>query len=265
LALLVSGILGSLLGGFALFAFGFSTFDNLWKIYPFLLRLAGTLAVLSGLLAHFYETNTSQLREARAELKERQFHEERMKKVALEAQLSSLESRVQPHFLFNTLNSISALIARDPRRAEELVGRLASLLRSSLNMTQRGLIPLDAELDIVRQYLEIERTRFSNRLRCSFDMSPEVGQLLVPPFAVQSLVENAIKHAVETQDTLIDIQVVAAQTTAGLRIEICDTGPGFDLSHVEPGHGLDNLIADWMLCLVRRRAWRWPVATIYAW
>src|SRR5204863_1583778 len=100
------------------------------------------LAVVSGLVSHFYEQLTAQLRDTRVQ-------EERAKQLALEAKLASLESRIRPHFLFNTLNSISALIPVDPQRAEDMVGRLAALLRGSLDSTRRGLIPLASEMSIV--------------------------------------------------------------------------------------------------------------------
>ena len=90
--------------------------------------------------------------------------EERTRKLEAEARLRWLESRIHPHFLFNTLNSISSLIPNDPIRAEQTVGRLASLLRSSLDSTNQSLIPLEQELAIVENYLDIEKARFGTKL-----------------------------------------------------------------------------------------------------
>src|SRR5205814_9509341 len=112
------------------------------------------------------------------------------------AQLTSLESRVQPHFLFNTLNSISALIREDPRAAERMVERLAALLRDSLEMNRTRLVPLSRELRIVQDYLEIEKTRYGDRLRYSIDVAADLDDPEVPPFCLQPLVENRVKHVV---------------------------------------------------------------------
>src|SRR5437764_15089871 len=102
-------------------------------------------------------------------MRTRQLEEASARKLATEARLSSLESRIHPHFLFNTLNSISSLIREDPVRAERTVERLAALLRYSLDVNARGLAPLRHELKIVRDYLEIEHTRFGERLRYSVE------------------------------------------------------------------------------------------------
>src|ERR1019366_8755714 len=93
------------------------------------------------------------------ELHEKQIAEERSRKLAAESRLRSLESWIHPHFLFNTLNSISALIPQDPARAEQIVGRLANLLRASLDTSSHSLIPLRQELALVESYLDIERVR----------------------------------------------------------------------------------------------------------
>lgn len=111
------------------------------------------------------------------------------------ARLRALQGQLQPHFLFNTLNSIVTLIGRDPAQAQTLVVRVADLLRSSLRLGDRQEIPLAQELDLTRQYLDIERIRFADRLTVHW---PEAvpGDLLLPAFAVQVLVENAVRHGI---------------------------------------------------------------------
>src|SRR5205823_3935058 len=121
---------------------------------------------------------------------------ERALKLATEARLSSLESRIHPHFLFNTLNSISSLIQEDPVRAERLIERMAALLRFSLDSTNAGLVPLYQEMKIVRDYLEIERARFGDRLGFEVNIPAEFDRFEVPPLAIQTLVENSVKYAV---------------------------------------------------------------------
>jgi len=161
--------------------------------------------------------------------------------LATEARLRSLEARVHPHFLFNTLNSISALIPVNPEHAEQLVGRLAVLLRASLDCGRHPLIPLHEELTMVASYLAIEKARLGDKLRCSVDVQARGRDCPVPPMAVQSLVENAVKHGIMVRGEG-DIFVNAIVGEADLRVEVRDTGPGFDLTVVPAGHGLDNLV-----------------------
>jgi LytS/YehU family sensor histidine kinase len=179
---------------------------------------------------------------AEQRLHEKEIAEERAQKLAVEARLRSLESRIQPHFLFNTLNSISSLIAVDPARAEQIVGRLAGLLRASLDTSDRTLIPLREELAMVESYLEIERVRFGDKLHESAAVPDELLDAKVPPMSVQTLVENAVKHGITPRTGGGEVRVIARADNSGLRIEVCDSGPGFDLSVVPPGHGLENLV-----------------------
>jgi LytS/YehU family sensor histidine kinase len=175
------------------------------------------------------------------ELKTRQLEEERARKLVTEARLSSLEARIHPHFLFNTLNSISELIREDPGRAERTTERLASLLRYSLDMGSRPLVPLRQELRVVEDYVEIERTRFGDRLRWVLDVPAELGELDVPPLSLQTLVENSIKHAVSKSRQGGEVRVVARLAHERLLLEVSDDGPGFDAGALKKGHGLENL------------------------
>ena len=167
---------------------------------------------------------------------------ERMKdaaeRTAAEAQLASLESRVHPHFLFNTLNSIAALIPDDPKGAERMTTQLASLMRSSLDRQTTGLVPLEDELRIVRDYLEIERVRLGGRLRYDIRVDGAAGAVRVPSLIVQTLVENSVKHAVSPRREGATVVVNASGDGAVVHIKVEDDGPGFDVSRAIPGHGL---------------------------
>ncbi|MGA2326406.1 MAG: histidine kinase [Bryobacteraceae bacterium] len=235
--------IGCLAGGAVLVATGLSPASQFWSVYGYTVRIAATLGIVIAAALYFYESLAAQLQETRLRLQQRELEQERERKLALEARLASLESRIHPHFLFNTLNSISALIPVDAERAEEMLGRLAALLRSSLDSTRKPFIPLSAELGLVKSYLDIETARFGDRLRFRFTAPSETQELLVPPLAVQCLVENAVKHGIAKQVSGGEIEVVARLEPAGLRIEVRDSGPGFDLAGVSPGHGLDNLVA----------------------
>lgn len=162
------------------------------------------------------------------------------RRAATEARLASLESRVQPHFLFNTLNSIAALIPVDPNGAERMTGLLASLLRASLDSADSPLVPLSTELQTVRTYLDIERVRFDDRLRYSIDVPTHLADVMVPRFALQTLVENSIKFAVaprrEGGQVRVSASAAADATTVDLVVE--DDGPGFELATAPPRHGL---------------------------
>jgi LytS/YehU family sensor histidine kinase len=164
-----------------------------------------------------------------------------VRKLSTEARLSSLESRVHPHFLFNTLNSISSLIRDDPKAAERTVERLAALLRYSLDSNGARLVPLRQELCVVRDYLEIEQTRYGGRLRYQINAPVELEDSEVPPFALQTLVENSVKHVVSENRQGAEISVTVRRRGTDLLLEVADDGPGFDPAAIPQGRGLDNL------------------------
>src|SRR5215470_2973874 len=165
------------------------------------------------------------------------------RRMAAEAQLASLEARVDPHFLFNTLNSIAALVRDNPAAAERTIEQLASLMRSSLDRSASSLVRLDDELATVRSYLEIERVRFGDRLRFHIDSPPAAGTALVPRLALQTLTENSVKYAVSAAREGATVAVRAAAQDGRLRVSVEDDGPGFDASRVPEGHGLQMLRA----------------------
>jgi two-component system, LytTR family, sensor histidine kinase AlgZ len=159
------------------------------------------------------------------------------RRAAVEAQLASLESRVNPHFLFNTLNSIATLVHDDPPAAERMTTQLAALLRSSLE-SGSPLVPLADELNVVRAYLDIERVRFGDRLRYDVRIEGDAGSSRVPRMAVQTLVENSVKFAVSSSRDGASIAVHAAVADGHLRVEVLDDGPGFTVAALPQEHGL---------------------------
>ncbi len=206
-------------------------------------RGASVITLLIGISVTVYEAHRYEIEEANLEIKNRQIEQERALKLASEAQLASIESRIQPHFLFNTLNSISSLIREDPARAEQLIGRLATLLRTSLDTQATGLVPVECELKLVSDYLDIQSARFGDRLRHAVEVPDSLRQLLVPPFAIQTLVENSVKYAIAPRREGGFIRVTARSGGSRISLEVADDGPGFDASSVKPGHGLDSLNA----------------------
>ncbi len=234
-------VAGSMIANGLFVVLGMSPAHAFWVQLAFGLKISVLATVLTGSIVTFFEGLSYRLQDALLELRTKQLDEERARKLASEARLSSLESRIHPHFLFNTLNSISALIREDPARAERTVERLAALLRYSLDLGRRPLVPLRQELRIVEDYLDIEKTRFGDRLRFSIDVPSEMDELEVPPMAVQTLVENSIKHAVATSREGGEIRVSARFEEGSLVLTVSDDGPGFDLRAIQEGHGLENL------------------------
>jgi hypothetical protein len=139
-------------------------------------------------------------------------------------ELDALRMQLNPHFLFNSLNSLRALISEDPARAQDAVTRLASLLRYTLRLSQSESVPLAQEIEATRNYLELERMRFEERLRFEIDVAPELHQLRVPPMLVQTLVENAVKHGIATLPAGGEVRVHAAQLDEALVVRISNTG-----------------------------------------
>ena len=207
-------------------------------LLPTLIRsfeIGAVIALLIGVSITAYELTRARLEDATVELRTRERDEAHARQLATEAQLASLESRVHPHFLFNTLNTISALIPQDPDGAERVVGRLASLLRFSLDLTP--LVTIDREVQIVRDYLEIERVRFGERLRYCIELEPGAATAIVPRLSVQTLVENSVKYAVSPRREGASIAVTARANDGVLSVVVSDDGPGFGPGLPE-GHGL---------------------------
>ncbi len=142
------------------------------------------------------------------------------------AQLEALKIQLQPHFLFNTLNTISALLHRDPEAADRVVTRLGDLLRLSLQHSGRQEVMLRQELEFLERYLEIQQTRFRDRLTVHFDADPEALDALVPTLVLQPLVENAVRHAIEPRSAPGRLDVRARRANGRLTLEVADDGPG---------------------------------------
>src|SRR5271170_1630213 len=240
-AMFVNTVAGSLLACLILLAFHWIPQEVYWLEFWASLKMATFITILVSLTIGIYETFQWRLEASALELRTKELERERALKLATEAQLASLESRIHPHFLFNTLNSISSLIPEDPKRAERLVEQMAALLRFSLDANQSGLVPLAAELKVVADYLEIERARFGDRLRYQIDMAGDLDAARVPALALQTLVENSVKYAIAPDRTGGEIRITGARSDGAFRVEVSDSGPAFQLESAPAGHGLDNL------------------------
>jgi sensor histidine kinase YesM len=142
------------------------------------------------------------------------------------SQLQALKLQLQPHFLFNTLNTITALMHTDPQAAERMVSGLSELLRFSLGSAGEQEVPLERELEVLRHYLDIQQVRFHDRLRVSFQVDSEVERAYVPNLLLQPLVENAIKHGVGPRAAAGRIAISARRRNGVLELEVRDDGVG---------------------------------------
>lgn len=202
------------------------------------MRISLAITLTFGVGMTLYERLRHRADATELALRTKERDEAEARRALSEARLASLESRVQPHFLFNTLNSIAALIPDDPAGAERMTGRLASLLRASLDDADSPRQPLAREVQNVRTYLEIERVRFGDRLRFMVDVPPELDEVTVPRFALQTLVENSVKFAVAPRRDGGTISVSATAIDDCVTLAVEDDGPGFDLAAAPSGHGL---------------------------
>jgi len=184
--------------------FVFSTFNGIWLF-----------GVWSLLYFGYHAFN----RARRAEVDRWQ-----MESTVKEAELRALKSQVNPHFIFNSLNTVRALIHEDPATAETMVTRLAALLRYALQAGQLETVSLERELAIVRDYLEIEKIRFEERLRARFEIDDRALGLAVPPLLLQTLVENAVKYGVGGDSSGGDVVVSAAVEGDLLKLTVANTG-----------------------------------------
>jgi hypothetical protein len=214
-----------------------------WPSFKASYGVAMVLSIFATAFSTVYDTFKAKLEISQLQLKQKEVEREKALKLATEATLSSLESRLHPHFLFNTINSISSLIQEDPARAEKMLSQMADLLRFSLDSTHAGLVPLSREMKIVRDYLEIEKARFEDRLRYNIQIPPDLDNLPFPPLSLQTLVENSVKYAVSATRNGADIAISAHRDGDQVIVAVEDNGPGFDSTDLPAGHGLSSLTA----------------------
>jgi LytS/YehU family sensor histidine kinase len=160
-----------------------------------------------------------------------------------EAQLQALQRQLHPHFLFNTLHTISALMHRDTEAADAMLARLSDLLRLTLDRVGTQQVALKDELDFLQKYLDIERTRFGDRLRVVTDIEPETLDASVPNLVLQPLVENSLRHGIAPKVSGGTVEIVAKRIGDTLRLVVRDNGAGLStdaMNAFNTGVGLSN-------------------------
>jgi sensor histidine kinase YesM len=213
------------------------------RLLSLLLIVDSIVAAVVGLIVYNYERMRDAIELGYRALAETRVKEERLRELAARSELKALKAQINPHFLFNALNSVSALIAIDPDAAQRTLERLAGVLRGTLLASEKESIPLRQELEVVDAYLDVEKARFGKRLRVEQAVSAEAGDVPVPPLIVQPVVENAIRHGISPQ--VETVRILAEVRGGRLHIVVEDDGAGMDPCRRETlmagGFGLRNV------------------------
>ncbi len=202
---------------------------------PFKLRLLDLC--LENLPRCFATMGVAQTISYYARWREREAQSSKLETQLAQAQLEILRSQFEPHFLFNTLNSIATLIRRDPVSAERMTVQLGRLLRASLERVGTQEISLQQELEFLQDYLKIQQTRFGDRLEVKVSVDPALLMFPLPSMILQPLVENAIRHGIAESAALGRIEIRAERDAVSLRIIISDNGPGMKNETRQQGNG----------------------------
>jgi LytS/YehU family sensor histidine kinase len=177
-------------------------------------------------------------------VQEGRLREELAKRDALQARLDALQARTHPHFLFNSLNVISELVAVDADRAEQAIETLSELMRYAIHSARERMVPLTAEVEAVENYLSLERLRYGDRLRVQIEIAPEVQAFAIPPLCLQPIAENAILHGIATREEGGKLSIRGERRNGSLLLSVEDdgSGPGAS-SHTGTGTAMVDLRA----------------------
>jgi two-component system, LytTR family, sensor kinase len=204
---------------------------HLWFMNEFLVYIA----ILAGGLARDYFLRYRSRREQTIRL---QAQAAQLQAQLADARLAALRTQLNPHFLFNTLHAVSALVERDPRGVRRMIARLSELLRTTLEGAEEQEVPLSQELTFTQRYLEIMQIRFQGRLAIDSQVEPDVLDALVPNLILQPLVENAIKHGVSKIDEPGRIEIRARREGERLVLSVRDNGPPVGDTQLRAGEGV---------------------------
>ena len=172
--------------------------------------------------------------------REREVHQARIEASLAEAQAQNLRLQLEPHFLFNTLNAISAAVYEDPQKADKMICGLSEMLRRLLNKNPSLEVPLSAELELLDLYANVMKARLEHRFQLQLQVDDAVKGALVPQLLLQPLLENTIRHGINPQTFQIDVSLSACLKDNHVCLVVRDSGPGFPLQADQNGIGLDN-------------------------
>lgn len=165
-----------------------------------------------------------------------------LREAALKSELTALKAQLNPHFLYNVFNTISASVPAENEKTREMIAELSDLFRYQLKASKTELVPLSEELEFVQKYLDLEKARFEDRLTIHIDVPEEVRAAMVPPMILQPLVENSLKHGISSLIDGGEISIRVKRNDSNIQFEVADTGVGVkDKSKLfETGVGLTN-------------------------
>ena len=206
-----------------------------------IVAINGVLSVIVGGIVFVYENMRFKLEASLHEVEEVRLVEAHLREATARAELSALQAQINPHFFFNTLNTIASLLEDDPEAAEEVLHRLAGLFRYAFKASDTAPVALSQELEFTKNYLAIERARFGDRLRVEWDIDPESMEIEVPGLLLQPLVENAIGHGIAPRVEGGQLRISSRLVDRTLHLDVIDDGVGISARQedlVRDGHGL---------------------------
>ena len=178
--------------------------------------------------------------ERKRKFDEKELELSRLRELKTKAELDALHSKINPHFLYNALNSIADLSITDGKKARKMTIALADLFRYSINHSNNNYSTVKDEVEMTEVYLLIEKIRFEDQLNYKLHIDNELNHYLIPRFVLQPLVENAVKHGLKTTGQMTEINLVVKKNQDGLIIQIADTGPAFP-DELVPGYGVKSV------------------------
>jgi sensor histidine kinase YesM len=178
--------------------------------------------------------------ERKRKLNEKELEVSRLQQLKTKAELDTLHSKINPHFLYNALNSIADLAITDGKKARKMTIALADLFRYSINSSDHNYSTIKEEVEMAEVYLEIEKIRFEDQLNYSIHLDKDVSHYLVPRFLLQPVVENAVKHGLKATGKMTEIDIRVKNGNEGLQIVVADNGPAFP-EELAPGYGVKSI------------------------
>lgn len=179
-------------------------------------------------------------RQRQRKLNEKELELSKLRELKTKAELEALHSKINPHFLYNALNSIADLSITDGKKARKMTVALADLFRFSINYSNHNYSSVKEEVEMAEVYLEIEKIRFEDQLNFSMRIDPEANHYLVPRFVLQPLVENAVKHGLKATGRMTQIELEVTKENGGLVMNVIDNGPRFP-DELSPGYGVRSV------------------------
>jgi sensor histidine kinase YesM len=237
----MAGVLGGYFSGSLIGVFVVERLLLINSIHLFIynFRTAGLVLVFSAAVT-YYIYSTTRIQATEELIRQEKIDRLSSEKESLEANLRLLQAQIEPHFLFNTLSNVLSLIDTDQDKSKTMLSDLIRYLRTSLSRTLPAVATLGQEIDMIQAYLGIQQVRMGERLSFSIDVSKPLVSLPFPPMLLQPLVENSIKHGLESRTEGGAILIRAVEADAMARIEVRDTGSGFS-SIGQPGIGISNV------------------------